>query len=324
MAEEAFMKLFSIIIPVYNAEAYLEECVDSCYKQDFDEADFEVILINDGSTDDSLALMYQLALKHDNIVCASQTNKGQGCARNRVIGMAQGKYLFFCDSDDKFIEHSLGKIITLMEKYSLDICCSMGKVYDAEGNSSLGWFQPLPLFVVYNGCDAILNGLNFDSVCSKCFLKSFIQTNKLTFNESIAHEDSLFNAEASPLAEKMMFTDICTYQYNWNGTSTDRSRTRQKVMRGLRSDIIIAKALRRIPYGLNIEAKDKIIDNYQKRSNSIIVSLFLRLLFRDDLSKEDKWQLRQLASKEELFPFKGKCLSWKTTILSKVLNILYS
>ena len=95
-------------------------------------------------------------------------------------------------------------------------------------------------------------------------------------------------------------------------------------MRGLRSDIIIAKALRRIPYGLNIEAKDKIIDNYQKRSNSIIVSLFLRLLFRDDLSKEDKWQLRQLASKEELFPFKGKCLSWKTTILSKVLNILYS
>ena len=47
------MKQFSIIIPVYNAEAYLEECVDSCYKQDFDEVDFEVILINDGSTDNS-------------------------------------------------------------------------------------------------------------------------------------------------------------------------------------------------------------------------------------------------------------------------------
>ena len=267
--------------------------------------------------------MNDLALKHDNIVCVSQTNKGQGCVRNRAIGMAKGKYLFFCDSDDRFIEHSLAKIIRLMENYSLEICCSMGKVYDAEGNSSLGWFQHLPLFVVYDGNDAILNGLNFDSVCIKCFLRSFILNNHLTFNENIAHEDSLFNAEASPLAKKMMFTDICTYQYNWNGTSTDRSRTRQKVMRGLRSDIIIAKALRRIPYGLNIEAKDKIIDNYQKRSNSIIVSLFLRLLFRDDLSKEDKWQLRQLASKEEIFPFKGKCLSWKTTILSKVLIIVY-
>lgn len=318
------MKQFSIIIPVYNAEAYLEECVDSCYKQDFDEADFEVIFINDGSTDGSLSLMKDLALKHDNIICASQDNKGQGYARNRAIGMAQGKYLFFCDSDDRFIEHSLGKIITLMEKHSLDVCCSIAKVYDADGNSRLGLLQPLPLFVVYDGNDAILNGLNFDSVCIKCFLRSFILNNHLTFNENIAHEDSLFNAEASPLAKKMMFTDICTYQYNWNGTSTDRSRTRQKVMRGLRSDILIAKALRRIPYGLNIEAKDKIIDNYQKRSNSILVSLFLRLLFRDDLSKEDKRQLVRLATKDNLFPFKGKCLSWKTTILSKVLNILYS
>lgn len=317
------MKLFSIIIPVYNAEAYLKECVDSCYKQDFDEADFEVILVNDGSTDSSFSLMNELALKHDNIVCASQTNKGQGCARNRAIGMAQGKYLFFCDSDDKFIDHSLGKIITLMEKHSLEVCCSIAKVYDADGNSRFGLLQPLPFFVVYDGKDAILNGLNFDSVWSKCFLRSFIQTNKLTFNESIAHEDSLFNAEASPLAKKMMFTDICTYQYNWNGNSTDRSRTRKKVMRGLRSDIIIAKALRQIPCGLNIEAKDKIIDNYKKRSNSIVVSLFLRLLFRDDLSKEDKRQLRQLAYKEKLFPFKGKCFSWKTTILSKVLNIVY-
>lgn len=318
------MKLFSIIIPVYNAEAYLEECVGSCYRQDFAEADFEILLINDGSTDDSLAVMNALALKHDNIVCVSQTNKGQGCARNRAIMMAQGKYLFFCDSDDKFIDHSLFKIIKLMEEYSLEICVSIAKEYDSEGNARLGSLQPMTHYKIFDGISAILNGVYLDSVWNKCYLRSFIMNNHFTFDETIVHEDSLFNAEVFPLVKRMMFTDICTYQYNWNGTSTDRSRTRQKVMRGLRSDIIIAKALRRIPYGLNIEAKDKIIDNYQKRSNSIIVSLFLRLLFRDDLSKEDKWQLRQLASKEELFPFKGKCLSWKTTILSKVLNILYS
>ena len=316
------MKLFSIIIPVYNAEAYLEECVNSCYNQDFDEADFEIILIDDGSTDGSLALMNGMALKHGNIVSISQTNKGQGCARNRAMSMAQGKYLFFCDSDDKFIDHSLGKIVDLMEKHSLEICCSIAMVYDADGNSSLGLLQPLPLFVVYDGADAILNGLNFDSVCSKCFLRSFIQTNKLTFNESIAHEDTLFNAEAYPLVKKMMFTDICTYQYNWNGNSTDRSRSRKKVMRGLRSDITIAKTLRQIPCGYGIEAKDKLIDNYQMRSNSILVSLFLHLLFCDDLSKEDKLQLKQIAIEEKLFPFKGRCLSWKTTLLSKILNII--
>lgn len=317
------MKLFSIIIPVYNAEAYLEECVKSCYNQDFDEADFEIILINDGSTDGSLALMDDLARKHGNIVCASQTNKGQGCARNRAIQMAQGKYLFFCDSDDKFIEHSLGKVTALMEEHSLEICCSTARVYDAEGNSRLGLLQPLPLFVVYDGCDAILDGLYFDSVCSKCFLRSFVQTNKLAFNESITHEDCLFNAEASPLAKRMMFTDICTYQYNWNGNSTDRSRSRKKVMRGLRSDVFIAKTLRQIPCRLNARVKEQITDNYQKRGNSILASLFLQMQFRNDLSNEDKQQIRQLATKENLFPFKGKCLSWKTTMISKVLNTVY-
>ncbi len=317
------MKLFSIIIPVYNAEAYLEECVNSCYNQGFEEADFEIVLINDGSTDNSLAKMNGLALKHSNIVCASQANKGQGCARNKAIGLAKGKYLFFCDSDDKLMDHSIGKILSLMEKHSLEICCSIAKVYDAKGNSSLGLFQPLSLFVVTNGMDAILKGLNFDSVCNKCFLKSFVKINQLAFNETIAHEDSLFNAEASPLVKRMMFTDICTYQYNWNGNSTDRSRTREKVMRGLRSDVVIAKALRRISRGLNIKEKKQIIVNYQKRSNSILVSLFLRLLFRYDLSRNDKQQLRQLASDERLFPFKGNCLSWKTTMLSKMLNVVY-
>ena len=145
------MKLFSIIIPVYNAEAYLEECVGSCYRQDFAEADFEILLINDGSTDDSLAVMNALALKHDNIVCVSQTNKGQGCARNRAIMMAQGKYLFFCDSDDKFIDHSLSKIIKLMEEYSLEICVSIAKEYDSEGNARLGSLQPMTHYKIFDG-----------------------------------------------------------------------------------------------------------------------------------------------------------------------------
>ena len=196
----------SVIIPVYNAEAYLEECVGSCYRQDFAEADFEILLINDGSTDDSLAVMNALALKHDNIVCVSQTNKGQGCARNRAIMMAQGKYLFFCDSDDKFIDHSLSKIIKLMEEYSLEICVSIAKEYDSEGNARLGLLQPMTHYKIFDGISAILNGVYLDSVCNKCYLRSFIVNNHFTFDETIVHEDSLFNAEVFPLVKRMMFT----------------------------------------------------------------------------------------------------------------------
>lgn len=318
------MKLFSIIIPVYNAEAYLEECVGSCYRQDFAEADFEILLINDGSTDDSLAVMNALALKHDNIVCVSQTNKGQGCARNRAIMVAQGKYLFFCDSDDKFIDHSLSKIIKLMEEYSLEICVSIAKEYDSEGNARLGSLQPMTHYKIFDGISAILNGVYLDSVWNKCYLRSFIVNNHFTFDETIVHEDSLFNAEVFPLVKRMMFTDICTYQYNWNDSSTDRSRSIKKIMRGLRSDIVIAKRLRLIPQDVDAICDTRLTANYKRRSNSIMVSLFLGILLRKDLSVTDKQELRQMAKDENLFPFKGKCLSWKATLVSKMLNILYN
>lgn len=317
------MKLFSIIVPVYNAETTLEACVRSFYSQGYENSAFEVLLVNDGSVDGSMSLMEKLSREYGNIVLLSQKNKGQGCARNRAIKVSQGKYLFFCDSDDKFINNSLGRIIELMERYSLEICGSIAKEYDANGNVRFGLLQPLTLYEVLDGISAILNGMFLDSVCSKCYLRSFIVNNNLTFNENIAHEDSLFNAEAIPFAKRMMFTDICTYQYNWNENSTDRSRSKKRIMRGLRSDIVIAKRLRWIPQEADVICDARLADNYKRRSNSIMLSLFLGMLFRKDLSTADKQELQQFAKEENLFPFHGKCVNWKSTIVSKVLNLIY-
>ena len=90
--------LFSIIIPIYNTSDYLEECLRSVVEQKFD--DYEVILVDDGSTDDSTDICYRYKKEYDNIIFVSKSNEGQSVARNIGIHLAKGKYLIFLDSDD--------------------------------------------------------------------------------------------------------------------------------------------------------------------------------------------------------------------------------
>ena len=95
---------FSIIIPVYNVEKFLRESLDSIVAQTF--KDFEVICVNDGSTDNSLEILKEYANNDSRIKVISQENQGQGVARNNAIDIAQGKYLLFVDPDD-FIESNM-------------------------------------------------------------------------------------------------------------------------------------------------------------------------------------------------------------------------
>ena len=87
----------SIIIPVYNVEKYIEATISSVYRQNLPEDEFEIILVNDGSTDNSLQIITELASKHSNITVLSQENQGPSIARNKGIQMAKGEYIHFMD-----------------------------------------------------------------------------------------------------------------------------------------------------------------------------------------------------------------------------------
>lgn len=92
------MKTFSIIVPVYNVEVYLHQCLDSLYQQV--RPDDEVILVNDGSTDDSPAICREYQQKYPNTIVVDQENAGLSAARNAGIKIAKGNYIYFMDSDD--------------------------------------------------------------------------------------------------------------------------------------------------------------------------------------------------------------------------------
>lgn len=111
----------SVVVPVYNVSNYLEECLDSVLQQSF--KDFEVLLVNDGSTDGSLDLLEEVASRDSRVCVLSQFNCGAGSARNRGIELARGKRLIFIDPDDIFAtDHVFSDLIDAMNKSGALIC----------------------------------------------------------------------------------------------------------------------------------------------------------------------------------------------------------
>lgn len=111
----------SVVVPVYNVSEYLEECLDSVLQQSF--KDFEVLLVNDGSTDGSLDLLEEVASRDSRVRVLSQFNCGAGSARNRGIELARGKRLIFIDPDDKFAtDHVFFDLLDAMDRSGALIC----------------------------------------------------------------------------------------------------------------------------------------------------------------------------------------------------------
>ena len=111
--------LISVIIPVYNVENYLRECIESVLNQTF--RDFEVILVDDGSTDSSGDICDEYVEKDERVTVIHQKNGGLSVARNTGLSEANGKYVYFLDSDDYISENALATLLNIAENDSSDI-----------------------------------------------------------------------------------------------------------------------------------------------------------------------------------------------------------
>lgn len=189
---------FSIIIPVYNVEQYLADCLDSVLAQDY-TGSYEVICINDGSTDSSLEILKQYANKNEIIKIIDQENKGLSGARNRGLKEAIGEYVFFLDSDD-WIETNTLQTLSASIVANEDIIAFNGRRYFEDGRQEdedegieekkmTGWEY-------YNKYALQSRKFHFVCVVLRLYRKDFLLKNKLFFEEDIYHEDNLF----TPLA----------------------------------------------------------------------------------------------------------------------------
>lgn len=192
------MLILSVIIPMYNVEQYIKECLDSIFNQNFeDRYQIEVIVVDDGSTDNSYSIVNKYAKKYSNIILLKQKNSGQSMARNRAMSIAKGKYIFFCDSDDYIDRDSLLKLINICEKNKLDFLKTGWKTIYEEKNKFIENVPPnelislkyeLSINYFKRSISNWYNAVPWNGI----YLREFLLLNKLFFPEGIQFEDNTF------------------------------------------------------------------------------------------------------------------------------------
>ena len=199
------MKL-SIIIPVYNAEQYLKKCLESVFQQNLKLEDFEVICINDGSTDKTQQILEEFQKKYTNIILENQENFGEAISRNKALSLSKGEFITFLDSDDYYDALTLSKALQIIASQNLDILyLKMNHI-----SEDYQFIQSLPNLSE----NEILSGLKHERrpFPATIYKKSVIGEIQFPLN-IIVGPDSVFNALVQSKAKRVSFSSDLVYNY---------------------------------------------------------------------------------------------------------------
>lgn len=204
--------LVSVIIPVYNMEQFVETCVDSVVAQTY--PNIEIILVNDGSTDNSGILCSRIAEKHANVTLINQENCGVSVARNKGMQAAHGQHLTFLDADDTLLPNAIELLLDAANRVNADM--AIGKISEKE---------EIPIGVFENN-DFLIKALEDSPLtyyaCRILYKRSFVQD--ATFLEGyVSSEDSYFVFECALKKPKVITINEQVYRYYVNPNSATRS-----------------------------------------------------------------------------------------------------
>ena len=250
----------SVIVPVYNTENYVHDCIMSIINQNFDN--YEIICINDGTKDNSEKILSELGKKHDEIRIINQENQGLSAARNTGLKYANGKYVLFVDSDDKLNENALQEMYEKAELMELDV---LGFNYSDQNGNSRDIKSPVT--------DQILDGKTFymlyydankdfplSASCLYLYKKRFLDVNKLKFKVGIYHEDEHFFVRLLAVCDKIFYLNKTLYWYRMDRTDS----------------IMLNRSLKNC-FDLNSTARDLY---YYLKYNNINDKLFYRKIYQ--------------------------------------------
>ena len=220
------MPKLSIIVPVYNVEPYIRPCFESIFKQGLDENDYEVIIVNDGSTDRSMEMFTDIISQHNNITVINQKNQGLSVARNNGIAASKGEYILMPDSDDLLIENSLPSLLDIALRTKADIVVAdFLKMTDEE----IIHQQPIQRTEIttkeITGEELFIEDLSpYECyVWRSLFRKVFITKNDLKFYPGIRYQDIPFTHECYLKANKVIRTSQLLNIYRRRPGSTTYS-----------------------------------------------------------------------------------------------------
>lgn len=291
----------SVIIPIYNVEQYLDACIKSLYKQSLCLDEFEVILINDGSTDRSLLRAKFWADRYSNIKLIDQDNCGLSVARNRGVSNATGDYVFFLDSDDFLYPNTLSLLIDKAKNNDLDLLrfeyCAVNendeKLYYSAGVSKRKRFAE-QVDDGYFLFEKIYNQEFF--ACLSLIKRQFLQNFNIHFVEGIFFEDIEYAIKISIVAKRTMYTPIYAYAYRQRPTSILHTFDMKK------AEDVISIVCRMQQY-LKDQSLSRAFKNIIKQNNTrLIVSVLLRVSETLNSNRQHFFDLMKKKNISYLYP----------------------
>lgn len=237
----------SIIIPVYNAEDGVEKCLDSVLNQTF--LDYEIILLNDGSTDKSIDILKSYESKYNNIIVVDKENEGVAKTRNRGISMAKGDYIMFIDNDDFIDKDYIEKFYNKIEQTKSDIV--IGGYRRVNSKNKIIFQEKL--------IDSEWTKYIYLAPWAKIYRREFVQNNNIQFLNFPIGEDLYFSFRIYKKTTKITILNYIGYNWFYNDQSISNT-----VQRGLNGDIDVIYLL------------DKILEIYDQDRNEYIRYFFKR------------------------------------------------
>ena len=226
----------SIVVPVYNVAIYLPKCIDSLLDQDIPKDEYEILLINDGSTDDSGSICDEYAGREGNIRVIHQPNQGLSAARNKGIALARGEYVQFVDSDDYLQKNVLNDLLLQIKRDNLDVLRFNYQLVDERGYPSFP-YKEQKAGVDYR--DNVVDGTVFlnERLGSACYAWQFIsrtdqiRDNHLFFKPGLLYEDTIWTPDLLLTVSNVNSADTIVYNYRMRNDSITRNTTKSHLDR---------------------------------------------------------------------------------------------
>lgn len=325
--EEMKINQVSVVIPVYNVERYLAQCVDSILQQTY--TPYEIILVDDGSTDNSGKIADEYAEKYKIIRVIHKENEGLGYARNTGIENARGNWIVFLDSDDFFTPYLIEMLVVAQQKYAADLVVGGYERIDERGNIVDGLKYDDTVYsgkVIKENLLPRLLGSAPDksdsismSVCNALFSLSIIERNHIRFptERYVISEDLFFDYDYYSCVNKIALISNTEYKYRvTTGSLTKKYRgNRYQLCKNLYNEMLLRINKNKFPEIYKIRLMRSMFNYWrmcfaqEKRSVSgktiAEQKESISELCKDSLTKDilNQYPMRKLGKKQKIFLF---------------------
>lgn len=315
--------LLSLIIPAYNSSKYIVRCIESIYRQNFGLHSFEVIVIDDGSEDETKTIVDTLIAdgKHKNLKIISQENSGPSVARNKGIEIAIGKYVWFIDSDDYIESGSISDLINILVTTSPDVILFELLLRNIRNRTSRReCIQKLQKNEIITGREALIKGFDPGSACSAILKKDLLLNNKILFKKDLYNEDVEFMYRTVALAQKVYITDFAPYVYELREDSRMTSTHTSVMIKRISDNAIIAQSFDEFSESFDIELRRVIKQRSKSIAFGTLLDFYRSKSFHDSSARQSVLDVFRAYRQ---FPLRRPFNTLRQAAVAQYLNLAY-